>query len=216
LVSHHPVHRPQLTFSECFRFPVATPEARRDLLLGGLWLFTSLPGWVMNMGHRLETVYRVWHAEPPYFRGFTPAGFVFRRGLVALASIAVNLSPATIFALVAWRTWPSPGADAALACAAVFFLLGIFILPGCMTRNAAFRDAAYLFRPDLALRVAMAGGRAYLKAWCIAASAIALSLLGLVAGGIGFFWTSVWAWSVVGYAFTRALQDRPSSDPQLG
>jgi hypothetical protein len=192
-------------FGECFRFPIATPAARRDLLVGGALLFTSLPGWILNMGHRLEVVYRVWHDEPEPFRGFGPVAYTFRRGLVALASIAVNLAPA---AVCAWlRLWIP---------AAILFLAGIYILPGGQTRNAAHRDASYLFRPDRALRVALAGGRAYLKAWLIAASAIGLSLLGLAAGGIGFFWTSVWAWSVVGYAFTRALQPAISADDLPG
>jgi hypothetical protein len=191
--------RPPPRFVDCFRFPIATRAARRDLLIGGALLLTTLPGWILNMGHRLEVVYRVWHAEEPAFRGFAPVGTTFRRGLVALASIAVNLAPAAACALL--RLWIPAG---------ILFLAGIFILPGGQTRNAAFRDTAYLFRPDRALRVALVGGRAYLKAWLIGAVAIALSFLGLLAGGIGFFWTSVWAWTVVGYAFTRALQDPPA------
>ena len=31
------------------------------------------------------------------------------------------------------------------------------------------------------------------------------TFLGLLGLGIGFFYTSVWAWNVVGYAFSRSL-----------
>ena len=55
--------------------------------------------------------------------------------------------------------------------ATLLFGVGIFALPGGMTRNAVARDLTYLARPDRALRVALAGGRGYLKAWLIAASA---------------------------------------------
>jgi hypothetical protein len=89
------------------------------------------------------------------------------------------------------------------------FCVGIFALPGGMTRNAVAGDLSYLGRPDRALRAALAGGRPYLKAWLIAGSAIALSFLGRVVVVVGFLYTSVWAWSVVGYAFTSALQDEP-------
>lgn len=87
-----------------------------------------------------------------------------------------------------------------------------FSLPGGMTYNAAFDDISYLYRPDRAFRRAVAGGGAYLRAWLIGASAILLSTLGIAACGIGFFYTSVWAWSVVGYAFSRSLV---LADPDL-
>ena len=199
------------TFTECFRFPLATAEARRDLVTGGTLLLTTAPGWVLNLGHRLTVVYRVWHGEPPYFPGFAPWRTTFRRGLGAFAAIAVYLAPAAILGTLAWLTWPSRGAWWAGAAAAVLLLLGIFILPGGMTRNAVARDTSYLVRPDRALRVALAGGRGYLKAWLIAASAIALSFVGLLGVGVGFLYSSVWAWTVVGYAFTVALQDAPDS-----
>ncbi len=39
----------------------------------------------------------------------------------------------------------------------------------------------------------------------IALLAIVLSLTGLLLAGVGFLFSSVWAWSVVGYAFSQAL-----------
>ncbi len=198
------------SYAECFRFPVATREARRDLFIGGTLLLLTLPGWILNMGHRLQVVNRVWNADPPYFRGFGPWRVTFRRGLQALAAIVIYLSPSWALAVLAWLTWPGRAAHLAAAAAALLFTVGIFALPGGMTRNAVAGDLSYLFRPDMALRAAIAGGRAYAKAWLIAASAIALSFLGLAAAVVGFLYTSVWAWTVVGFAFTSALQDKPA------
>ena len=62
-----------------------------------------------------------------------------------------------------------------------------------------------LYRPDKAWVIAKAGGSRYLKAWLIGLTAIMLSFAGLLVLGVGFLFSSVWAWSVVGYAFSRAL-----------
>lgn len=196
------------SFAECFRFPVATRDARRDLLIGGTLLLLTVPGWILNMGHRLTVVSRAWHDDPPYFRGFRPWRQTFRRGLQALTAIVVYLSPASALAVLAWLSWPGRTAWLAAVAAALLFGVGVFALPGGMTHNAVAGDLSYLVRPDRALRTALAGGRAYLKAWLIAASAVALSFVGLTAAVVGFLYTSVWAWSVVGFAFTSALQDK--------
>lgn len=193
---------------ECFKFPLSTAAARRDVLIGGSLLLLLFVGWILNLGHRLDVVYRVYHDKPPYFRGFAPLRETFRRGLRAFAAIALYLSPAVLLAGVtfilqtkvraplAWLT----GA-LALAC----FVVAVYALPGGMTYNAAFNDLSYLYRPDKALRRALDGGTAYLRAWAIALAAISLTPLGALALGVGFFYSSVWAWSVVGYAFSRAL-----------
>ncbi len=199
------------SFAECFRFPIATPRARRDLFIGATLLLLTLPGWILNLGHRLQVVHFVWSGQAPYFRGFRPWRRTFRRGLFAFAAIGIYLAPSFTFAALAWWGWPSIPAKIGAIAGALLFGVGVFALPGGMTRNAVAGDPSYLARPDLALRVALAGGRRYLKAWLIAASAIALSFLGLAVVGIGFLYTSVWAWSVTGFAFTLALQDEPGT-----
>src|SRR3954466_299946 len=65
-------------FRECLMFPIATPEARRDLLVGGTVMFTLLIGWILNLGHRLDVVHRLCHGDRPYHRGFAPWGRTFR------------------------------------------------------------------------------------------------------------------------------------------
>jgi hypothetical protein len=194
--------------AECFRFPLADEAARRDLLVGGTWLLTLPVGWILNLGHRLDVVARVFHDDPPFFRGFRPWSRTFRRGLRAFAAIALYLSPSVVLSVVAALAWRSgqTGISLGLApVAAVLFLLAIYALPGGMTYNAAFDDLSYLYRPDRAFRRALEGGTGYLRAWAIALLAMALSMLGLLGLGIGFFYTSVWAWTVVGHAFSRAL-----------
>jgi hypothetical protein len=198
------------TLRECFAFPLSTAQARRDVVTGALLLATFLVGWILNLGHRLEVVRRVFHDEPPYFRGFTPWGKTFARGLGAFCAIACYLSPAAFLAVGAFLARGAIGIVLGVV-AAVVFVVAIYALPGGMTYNAAYGDLSYLYRPDKALRRAIEGGSDYVRAWGIAIAAMVLSTLGLLAFGVGFFFTSVWAWSVVGYAFSRALVMKASA-----
>ena len=205
--------RPPPNLRECFEFPLSTAKGRRDVLIGGTLLFLLFVGWIINLGHRLDVVYRVYHDEPPYFRGFAPWGHTFRRGLSAFAAIALYLAPAVLLsgataALHFQARSPLAWLTGSLALAS--FLIAIYALPGGMTYNAAFNDLSYLYRPDKALRRALEGGVVYLRAWAIAIAAMSLTPLGLIVLGIGFFYSSVWAWSVVGYAFSRAVVIRTS------
>ena len=198
-----------VTWREAFRFPIENASRRRDVFTGGTVLFIPPVGWILNLGHRLDVVYRLAEASPPYFRGFKPWTQTFTRGLRAFFAIVAYLSPSGILGVAALSRWYFDGGDTVAwglaAVSALLFVLAIFTLPGGMTINAARRDMSYLYRPDKAFRRAMEGGRRYLKSWAIALSAITLSFLGMVGLGIGYLYTSVWAWSVVGYAFSRAL-----------
>lgn len=192
------------SFRESFRFPIFTPAARRDLLIGGTTLIIPPLGWILNMGHRLDVVYRIYHGQPPYYRGFRPYGKTWIRGLKAAAAILTYLGPSLACGGAAYLY----DLKSLWYVSAPLFMIAIYILPGGMTYNAAFHDISYLYRPDRALARAWEGGRNYVWAWLIALSAISLSFLGLLALGIGFLYTSVWAWMVVGYAFSRALSLR--------
>ena len=86
---------------ESFRFPLSTPAARHDLLVGGSVLLCPPVGWLLNMGHRLDVVYRIYHDEPPYYRGFTPWSHTLLRGLKAATAILTYLSPALVCGLIA-------------------------------------------------------------------------------------------------------------------
>jgi len=198
----------ELTFGVAFRFPLATPEARRDLVIGALLLFLLLIGWILNLGNRLNVVARLHRDDPPYFRGFRPWTQTFARGCVSACAISAYLFPAAAsFALayVAWQAGSPPLSFGLTAAGTGAFVLAVFTLPGCMTVYAVERDPAVLRHPILAFRRAWDRRAAYLHAWAIGLTAILLSFLGLLLAGIGFFFTSVWAWTVVGYAFTIAM-----------
>jgi hypothetical protein len=64
-----------------------------------------------------------------------------------------------------------------------------------------------VFDPFRALRRVVQGGTAYWHAWAIALAALVSSLLGLLAFGIGFLFTSVWFWQVAGFAFATVFSD---------
>lgn len=204
----------QLTLRECFAFPFAAPRGVADTVEGALWLLTLPIGWVLNLGHRLDVVHRLFHDKPPYFQGFRPYGRTFVRGLKAALAIAVYLCPAVLLSLLVLFVQDTTVQMLAGGAAVVCFVLAVFSLPGGMTYNAAFNDLTYLYRPDKAFRRARQGGRLYLKAWGIALLAVSLSFLGLLAFGIGFLFTSVWAWQVVGFAFSRAIVISQMNPPQ--
>lgn len=202
-------------------FPVATKEARRDIVVGGLAVALLLVfGWVLNLGARLDVVHRLYRGDAPYFRGMKPLRHTFRRGCVSAATIFSYLAPANASWLLAywlavgkeWRlpvSWGdvqvTPAVIAASAAGLICFVLGVFTLPGCMTVYACEEDPRVLRHPLQAFRRAWKHRRMYGKAWMIALCSIALSFLGLFVFVIGFFVASVWAWEVVGYAFTVAM-----------
>jgi hypothetical protein len=200
----------RLDWKEAFLFPVATPEARRDVLIGGtLILFLWPVGWIFNLGNRLNVVARLHAGRRPYFTGFRPWPFTFWRGCVSAATIASYLSPAAAFgalALYAHAKGIGPSLVTALAVAsAAAFVMAVFTLPGCMTVYAVEGDAAVLRDPARAFRRAWSRRTVYLRAWAIGLASVVLSLVGALGALIGFLYTSVWSWEVVGYAFTVAM-----------
>ena len=49
--------RQPLTLWNALRFPLQSAASRRDVVLGGLWLFVPVFGWLLNMGHRVRVVH---------------------------------------------------------------------------------------------------------------------------------------------------------------
>jgi hypothetical protein len=198
-----------LNFKDSFRFPIATPEGRRDMLIGGLLVLVLLPiGWVINLGARLEVVHRLYNGDQPYFRGFQPLGRTFRRGCISALAIFCYLLPANLFfaaAAVCYARAIIPTTIVFALMGFLLFVLAVFTLPGCMTVYACELDTNVLRDPVRAFRRAWAHRAIYCRAWVIALSAILLSFAGLLFFVVGFFVASVWAWEVVGYAFTVAM-----------
>jgi hypothetical protein len=197
-----------LTLRDAFAFPMATKEARKDLLIGGCLLTLLLVGWILNLGNRLNVVSRLGAGDRPYFRGFRPWGYTFKRGCISFATISAYLTPAAFFgALAFWlrQQQMDVGHYSMAMLSALAFGLAVFTLPGCMTVYAVEGDPRALRRPLAAFQRAWTHRRTYFHAWRISLLSIALSFLGLLILGVGFLFTSVWAWDVVGYAFTVAM-----------
>jgi hypothetical protein len=200
----------QLTLRESFRFPLDTTEGRRDMVIGGFTLLLLLPfGWILNLGARLDVVHRLYTGDQPYFRGFTPWWHTFKRGCISAFAIFCYLLPATICFAITLALFLRDGWVPQLLLpfvpGACLFILAIFTLPGCMTVYACEKSTAVLRSPLRAFQRAWQQRQIYLHAWLIAITAITISLFGLLFFVVGFLFTSVWAWEVVGYAFTVAM-----------
>jgi len=50
-----------LSFHNCFRYPLQTKLARKELAWGAVWVLVPFLGWVLNMGHRIEMVHNMLH-----------------------------------------------------------------------------------------------------------------------------------------------------------
>ena len=215
--SHHLPN--QLSFRESLLFPIESPEGRRDVLIGGLVVMLLLPiGWILNLGARLDVVHRLFLGERPYFRGMRPWSHTFRRGCVSAATIFCYLLPANLcFGGALWfsvQGYSSTCVGIFSLIGFIFFVLGVFTLPGCMTVYACEENPAVLRDPVRALQRAWEHRALYVKAWIIAITSIVISFSGLLLLGVGFFFTSVWAWEVVGYAFTIAMYNQPRIDSE--
>ena len=77
-------------------FVAASAEARRDVFIGGLLLlFLLFVGWILNLGNRLNVVSRLYSGQQPYFTGFAPWWFTFKRGCISFAAIVSYLNKET-------------------------------------------------------------------------------------------------------------------------
>jgi hypothetical protein len=199
----------ELTLRDAFWFPLSTPQARRDIITGGLLVLLLLPlGWILNLGNRLNVVERIYRNEQPVFRGFAPWTATLKRGCLSFAAITLYLSPALSFGAAAvflkfhgqefWHWFPA-------VLSAMAFILAVFTLPGGMTVFACENDLTVLKSPHRAFLRAWSKRRVYGYAWFISLAAVALSGLGILALGIGLVFSCVWSWEVVGYAFTVAM-----------
>jgi hypothetical protein len=199
-----------LSWRNAFLFPLKDSAARRDVLEGGLLILFLWPiGWVLNLGNRLNMVARLANGEKVIFTGFRPWKHTFWRGCISATAIFLYLSPTLLLSYAAFSIRKYPRYDTIFITLVVLaiccFVLGIFTLPGCMTVFAVEGDKSILKKPVKAFLRAWAHRKLYAKAWAIALVSILCSFLGLLGLGIGFLFTSVWAWEVVGYAFTVAM-----------
>ena len=55
-----------LSLASSFRFPLQSRIARREILIGALWLLVPGVGWVLNMGHRIVLVHNMMRGGPAW------------------------------------------------------------------------------------------------------------------------------------------------------
>ena len=204
--------RTPLRLRNSFVFPLQTVDGRREVLWGAV-LLVALPGvgWLLNMGHRIAFVRRMQGGLPPFpvfsdparpwhavYRELMWDGFVTFFGMVYYHAPGAVLLGAGAFL----RSAPL------VAAGAIVWLAATALVPGYMTHYCAHRNALEMLNPLAALRRVTEGGRAYWHAWSIALAALALSFVGLLAFGVGFFVTSVWFWQVAGFSFATVFSQR--------
>lgn len=189
-----------LTLANALRFAQQSPAARREVLIGALWLLVPGVGWLLNMGHRIRLVHRLQRGEPPW-----PAWHDYGE-LLRLGSWT--------FLGMLWYGWPglalltlglTQRAPMALGLGVVLGLAAVAAIPGYMSHYCVAFDRREIFDPRRALRRVHQSGWAYGRAWAIALAALALSFVGLLGLGVGFLWTSVWFWQTAAFGFAHVF-----------
>ena len=189
-----------LSFSSAFRFPLQSPIARREVLIGALWLFVPVIGWLLNMGHRIMMTHRMQHGLSawPAWNNYPQ---LFKHGCITFLGMVEYHAPAVICEFIAWK-YSIPSLQIV---AAILWILASIAVPGYMSHYCYSPDPREVFNPARALRRVLQGAGAYWQAWAIALAALALSFTGLLLCGFGFFLTSVWFWQVAGFSFATVF-----------
>jgi hypothetical protein len=204
--------RTPLRLRNSFGFPLQTADGRREALWGAV-LLVALPGvgWLLNMGHRIAFVRRMQRGVPPFPAFSDPARpwhAVYRElmwdGVVTFLGMVYYHAPGAVLLTAGALLRSAPLA----AAGTVVLLTATALVPGYMTHYCARRNALEILNPLGALRRVRDGGRAYWHAWSIVLAALALSFVGLLAFGVGFFVTSVWFWQVAGFSFATVFSQR--------
>lgn len=192
--------RSPLSLRTSFMFPLQSPIARREVLIGALWLLVPGVGWLLNMGHRIAIARRMQQGLPP-FPAWSDYPTLLRDGCITFLGMVEYHAPAVLlYAAAHYYTMPR-----LTWVAAILWTLATIAVPGYMTHYCKTHDPQEVFNPLRALRRVFQGGKAYWKAWSIALLALALSFTGLLAFGFGFLVTSVWFWQVAGFSFATVF-----------
>lgn len=195
--------RSPLSLRTSFRFPLQSPLARREVLWGALLLLVPGVGWLLNMGHRIEVVHQMQHGRPPW-PSWHDYPRLLKHGTLTALGMLLYGSPSLLVAAAAWAT----GKPALYALAALLFAAAVVAIPGYMSHYCRHFDPREIFHPTRALSRVYQGGAPYWQAWGIALAALAVSLLGGLAFGVGFLASSVWFWQVAGFSFATVFTRR--------
>lgn len=195
--------RTPLSLRTSFAFPIQSPIARREVLIGAAWLFVPGIGWLMNMGHRIVVVHNMMHSRAAWPAWHSPLTLLWH-GTITFAGMLYYYAPALGSLLAAW--WLESILLGVLG--AALFLIATVAIPGFMSHYCRQFDPREIFNPFRALRRCIQGGLAYWRAWAIALAALAVSFVGLLFFGLGFLVSSVWFWQVAGFSFASVFTSR--------
>ncbi len=193
-----------LSLATSFRFPLQSPAARREVWIGAAVLLLPGVGWLLNMGHRVMMVHRMM-AGAPAWPAWTAPATLLRHGVLTFGGMLYYAAPGLLMGALGYAT----GHRAMVVLGALLLVLALLMIPGYMTHYCRAFDPREIYHPLRALSRVVQGGRAYWHAWGIALAALALSLAGLLAAGVGFLVTSVWFWQVAGFSFARVFAQAP-------
>ena len=139
--------RHPLTLRNSLRFPLQSPAARRDVLIGGLWLLVPVLGWHLNMGHRVRVVHRMHAGQTPWPAWERP-GELLKHGALTFLGMAWYGWPGV--SLIALGAWLESGW--LLALGGLLWLLAVIAIPGYMSHYCKRYDPREIFDPLRALR----------------------------------------------------------------
>ena len=199
--------RTPLSLQSSFRFPLQHAQARRDVVVGGLWLLVPVAGWLMNMGHRIRMVHNLQHGKSAWPAWQDPLDLLKHGTITFLGMVYYGTPGVGLAALGLWQ-----GVGWMVGLGALLWAGAVVAIPGYMSHYCRAFDPAEIFNPFRALGRVREGGRAYWHAWSIALLAMALSFVGVIGLGIGFLFTSVWFWQVAGFSFASVFTQRFTLD----
>jgi hypothetical protein len=195
--------RHRLTLANSFRFPLQSAASRRDIVVGGLWLFVPVVGWLMNMGHRVRVVHRMHQGQMPWPAWEDPLDLSWHGAVTFAGMVYYGWPGVAVAGLGVYLEQPL-----LIALGVLLGSLAVVAIPGFMSHYCKRLDPREIFDPFRALRRVREGGLAYWKAWSIVLPAMLLSFLGLLAFGVGFAFTSVWFWQVAAFSFATVFTQR--------
>jgi hypothetical protein len=192
-----------LSTRAAFAYPLQSRLAKREVVIGALWLLVPVIGWILNMGHRIMMVHNMQHGRSPWpsWKGY---GALFKHGLFTFLGMIEYHLPAMLVEYFAWQS----GNITLHAVAIILWIVATITVPGYMSHYCYQLDPSEIFNPFKACRRVFQAGVPYWKAWRIALSALAISFIGLLAFGIGFLITSVWFWQVAGFSFATVFTQK--------
>lgn len=189
-----------LGFRSAFLFPLQSISARREVVIGAIWLLVPFVGWILNMGHRIMMTHRMQHGLSAW-PSWSDYPSLLKHGFVTFLGMVEYHAPAILCASLAYSfglSWLYP-------IAAILWLVATLVVPGYMSHYCVSFDRREVFDPFRAMRRVFQGGASYWHAWAIAISGLLISFTGFIAFGIGFLFTSVWFWQVAGFSFATVF-----------